>query len=168
MDLIGRLFIIERAEADQYRLEPERSRSRNSQPVESDTNATQGEQLEMQTVHKDTRQSDPTPELLSNTEDVTSTAASQPIPAPSLSLIQVVQKLLGTPRAITVLLSTLIYGYARIFVAILVGVDTAHSIVYSSQEPVVPLYLQALWGLNSSKVGLVYLAAVIPTLFCKS
>ena len=44
--------------------------------------------------------------------------------------------------------------------------DMTRRIVYSAQEPAVPLYLQSLWGLNSSKVGLIYLAAVIPTLFC--
>lgn len=35
----------------------------------------------------------------------------------------------------------------------------------TSQEPALPLYLQASWRLNSSKVGLVYIAAVVPTLF---
>jgi len=39
-------------------------------------------------------------------------------------------------------------------------------VVYSSQEPALPLHLQAVWGLDSSKVGLVFLAAVIPTLVC--
>ena len=38
--------------------------------------------------------------------------------------------------------------------------------MYSSQEPALPLHLQAAWGLDSSQVGLVFLAAVVPTLFC--
>jgi MFS transporter, DHA1 family, solute carrier family 18 (vesicular amine transporter), member 1/2 len=39
-------------------------------------------------------------------------------------------------------------------------------VVYSSQEPALPLHLQQIWGLNSAKVGQVYIAAVVPTLFC--
>ena len=42
------------------------------------------------------------------------------------------------------------------------------SISYSAQEPALPLYLADRYGLNSSKVGLVLLAGVIPTLFCES
>lgn len=40
-------------------------------------------------------------------------------------------------------------------------------LVYTSQEPAIPLHLQNVWDLDSGKVGLVFLAAVIPTLFCK-
>lgn len=42
------------------------------------------------------------------------------------------------------------------------------SVSYSAQEPALPLYLADRYGLNSSKVGLVLLAGVIPTLFCES
>lgn len=41
-----------------------------------------------------------------------------------------------------------------------------HRLVYSAQEPTIPLHMQAVWGLDSGKVGLVFIAAVVPTLFC--
>lgn len=41
-----------------------------------------------------------------------------------------------------------------------------YRVVYSSQEPALPLHLQQVWGLGSAKVGLVYLAAVVPTIIC--
>ena len=39
-------------------------------------------------------------------------------------------------------------------------------VIISAQEPALPLHLQDVWGFNSAKVGLVYIAAVIPALFC--
>lgn len=42
-----------------------------------------------------------------------------------------------------------------------------YRVVYSSQEPTIPLHLQQVWNLDSGKVGLVFIAAVVPTLFCE-
>ncbi|KAK0218566.1 major facilitator superfamily domain-containing protein [Armillaria nabsnona] len=42
------------------------------------------------------------------------------------------------------------------------------AVIYSTQEPVISNHLNSVWGLNSSKVGLVLLASVIPTLFAAS
>lgn len=36
------------------------------------------------------------------------------------------------------------------------------------QEPSLPLHLQSIWEFNSDRVGLAYLAAVVPALICKS
>ncbi len=36
----------------------------------------------------------------------------------------------------------------------------------SSMEPVLPLYLQSTFGLDVSKIGLVYIAAVVPSFVC--
>lgn len=38
----------------------------------------------------------------------------------------------------------------------------------SSMEPVLPLYLQSTFGLDVSKIGLVYIAAVVPSFICGS
>ncbi|KAI0719113.1 major facilitator superfamily domain-containing protein [Cerioporus squamosus] len=38
-----------------------------------------------------------------------------------------------------------------------------YGVIITSQEPALPLYLQSTYGLDVSKVGLVYLAAVIPS-----
>ncbi|KAF6766462.1 major facilitator superfamily domain-containing protein [Ephemerocybe angulata] len=40
-----------------------------------------------------------------------------------------------------------------------------HRILYSSQEPSLPIHLQTVWGLSSEKVGIIFIAAVVPTLF---
>ncbi|KAJ7480161.1 MFS general substrate transporter [Mycena galericulata] len=75
--------------------------------------------------------------------------AEQPPGIPKrISIAGVIVKLFRSSRAVAVITITLLYG-----------------IIYSAQEPTLPLHLQSIWGLNSSKVGLVYLAGVIPTLF---
>ncbi|OSX67899.1 hypothetical protein POSPLADRAFT_1130162 [Postia placenta MAD-698-R-SB12] len=78
-------------------------------------------------------------------EDTTARQSNEPS---HLSLLAVLGKLLRSSRALATCFSTLIYG-----------------MILTSQEPALPLYLQASWRLNSSKVGLVYIAAVVPTLF---
>lgn len=37
--------------------------------------------------------------------------------------------------------------------------------MYTCIEPTLPLHMQSLWGFDSTKVGLVFLGAVIPTFF---
>ncbi|KAJ6569655.1 MFS general substrate transporter [Mycena capillaripes] len=73
---------------------------------------------------------------------------TQPPAIIRLSLVGVIARLFRSSRAVVVIIITFLYG-----------------IIYSTQEPTLPLHLQAIWGLNSSKVGLVYLAGVVPTLF---
>jgi len=66
----------------------------------------------------------------------------------NVSFVAVIVRLFKSSRATVVILVTLLYG-----------------IIYSAQEPTLPLHLQAVWGLDSRKVGLVYIAGVVPTLF---
>ncbi|PBK85793.1 MFS general substrate transporter [Armillaria gallica] len=65
-----------------------------------------------------------------------------------VSFVQVLRLLFRSHRALAAAFLTFVYG-----------------IVYSTQEPVISSHLNSVWGLNSSKVGLVLLASVIPTLF---
>ncbi|KAJ6626926.1 major facilitator superfamily domain-containing protein [Mycena sp. CBHHK59/15] len=61
-----------------------------------------------------------------------------------ISLLGVIGKLCKSSRAVVVIAGTFLYG---------------------SQEPTLTLHLQSVWNLNSTKVGLIYLAGVVPTLF---
>ncbi|EMD41423.1 hypothetical protein CERSUDRAFT_128182, partial [Gelatoporia subvermispora B] len=85
-------------------------------------------------------------------EPLQDAADSVPCPAaatiPRISLWAVVVKLLTSSRAVTVFVNVLLYG-----------------VMYTSAEPAIPLHLQSVWGLDSAKVGLIYVAAVVPTLF---
>jgi len=65
-----------------------------------------------------------------------------------LSLIAVVIKLARSPRALVGLIITFSYG-----------------VTYTSQEPALPVRMQRLYGFDSWEVGLVFLAAVLPTIF---
>ncbi|TEB39101.1 MFS general substrate transporter [Coprinellus micaceus] len=68
--------------------------------------------------------------------------------AKPLSFIAVMGKLIRSPRAVAAFLLTLLYGRVN-FV----------------QEPSIPVHLQTVWNLTSEKVGIVFIAAVVPTLF---
>ncbi|KXN87562.1 hypothetical protein AN958_08496 [Leucoagaricus sp. SymC.cos] len=65
-----------------------------------------------------------------------------------LSLVQVMLKLFKSSRALVALVMAFVYGF-----------------VYSSQEPILPLHLQSIWGLTSKKVGVFLLALSVPMLF---
>ncbi|KAG1769646.1 major facilitator superfamily domain-containing protein [Suillus occidentalis] len=62
-------------------------------------------------------------------------------------LLSVVIRLSQSPRALVALTMSFVYG-----------------LVQSMQEPSLPLHLQSVWNFNSDRVGLAYLAAVLPAL----
>ncbi|KAI0344078.1 MFS general substrate transporter [Trametopsis cervina] len=139
VDLIARTLIIERKNALLYGVDPAAlpsSEEKASGPtdLEGDKKA---EKLSGQIADIASKPSD-------NTEDCIQASEHTVV---SLSLLEVLKVLTKSVRAVTVVYNTLVYGIA-----------------YCSQEPALPLYLQSRWGLNSSKVGLVYLAGVVPTL----
>lgn len=138
VDLIGRLLLIERKDALKYGHDP----AEVSAKVEE----------EHHRAHAIGKKSCLEVSLIAQPSEHEVTRELAPPPptlvAPRLSNFKVVLKLARSSRALVSLMSTLIYG-----------------LVYTSQEPTLPLHLQQIWRLNSSKVGLVFIAAVVPTLF---
>ena len=54
------------------------------------------------------------------------------------------------------------------FVTAISCVDSAlPSALNTMQEPTLPLHLQAVWGYTSDRVGLVYMAGLMPALICE-
>ncbi|TFK40896.1 major facilitator superfamily domain-containing protein [Crucibulum laeve] len=125
LDLLGRLFIVERKDAILWGVDPAASVVSMPEDVASTSGA---QQKAPESKHQDGPQHPPN---------------SRP-----LSLINVVVRLCKSPRAVVAFVITLTYG-----------------LVYSSQEPSIPLHLQRVWGFDSRRVGLVFIAAVVPTLF---
>ncbi|KAL0950625.1 hypothetical protein HGRIS_007416 [Hohenbuehelia grisea] len=66
-----------------------------------------------------------------------------------LSLLQVIIRLGKSGRAVTALLLSAVFG-----------------LVFGTIEPGLPLHLQAVWGLNSGQVGVVFIAGLGPGLIC--
>ncbi|KAI0735682.1 MFS general substrate transporter [Earliella scabrosa] len=75
------------------------------------------------------------------------TVTGETQPAPRLSILGLLLTLLKSSRAMAPSFLTLVYG-----------------LIITSQEPVIPLYLQSTYGLSAGAVGLVYLAGVVPSL----
>ncbi|KAJ3510859.1 hypothetical protein NMY22_g15841 [Coprinellus aureogranulatus] len=82
------------------------------------------------------------------TVDVSARGEEAQSPAKPLSFIAVLRRLVKSPRAMAAILISFLYGT-----------------FYSSQEPSIPVHLQAVWNQNSEKVGIIFIAAVVPTLF---
>ncbi|KAL1749154.1 major facilitator superfamily domain-containing protein [Schizophyllum fasciatum] len=74
-------------------------------------------------------------------------------PPRQFSAMEVLHKLRRSPRAIATVFMTFVWGYVLPLSPV------------GAQEPTMPLHLEDVWGLSSGKVGLIYLAGVIPTLF---
>ncbi|KAJ7071382.1 MFS general substrate transporter [Mycena amicta] len=75
-------------------------------------------------------------------------ASETPSNIENVSLVGVIVRLCKSSRAVVALTLTLLFG-----------------LIYSAQEPTLPLHLQDVWGLDPAKVGLIYIASVVPTLF---
>ncbi|EGO02763.1 hypothetical protein SERLA73DRAFT_176125 [Serpula lacrymans var. lacrymans S7.3] len=151
VDLIGRLLIIERKEAMVWGVDP----AADPLPNEEDPHGPQ-----LRDATQETSPSQPSdfdsdvdglsPKTPSEVELNTTGQVRPSIPASGhkpLPMLTVIARLSQSPRALAALGMALVYG-----------------IVNSSQEPSLPLHLQAIWGFDSYKVGLVYLAAVVPAL----
>ncbi|OCH84423.1 MFS general substrate transporter [Obba rivulosa] len=156
LDFLCRLLVIERKEALAWDVDPAAQlSSREEKRPERATNTTSNIPLP---PPADSNTSDQAREAISGrpgsvrSEPLQDAADCGPSPVaaitPRISLWSVVVKLLTSSRAVAVFVNVLLYG-----------------VMYTSAEPAIPLHLQSVWGLDSAKVGLVYVAAVIPTVF---
>ncbi|EKM60730.1 uncharacterized protein PHACADRAFT_133462 [Phanerochaete carnosa HHB-10118-sp] len=146
VDLVGRLLIIERKDALKYGVDP----AAEPEPDDSEQTA---------------QQENPVPETRAEDDkSATGERAMQLPDRPQLSLIAVVRKLATSKRALTVMFGSAIYGRVQTSVSPIIHADLDRSVAYASQEPALPLHLQAVWNFDSSRVGLIYLGGVIPTL----
>ncbi|KAL7285847.1 hypothetical protein ACG7TL_000956 [Trametes sanguinea] len=152
IELIGRLLIIERKEAERWDASFTTLVNRKSILSEKAYGSFQADQRE------DIRA--PGPDRSSSQVDdtnVTETATRVPSRTPTateahdqepaqLSIPRLLLKLGRSPRALSAFFLALSYG-----------------VLISSTEPVLPLYLQSTFNFDVSKVGLVYIAAVVPS-----
>ncbi|KAI0325628.1 MFS general substrate transporter [Cubamyces sp. BRFM 1775] len=157
IELIGRLLIIERKEAIRWDASFTNLVGRNDPSKERIAyGAVQGEKRpEGSSERVGNGEGDDVAETATPTRVPSRTQAGpenegQPKDEPSepaqLSIPRLLFKLVRSSRALSAVFLTLSYG-----------------IMISSLEPVLPLYLQSTYGFDVSKVGLVYIAAVVPS-----
>ncbi|KAI0367508.1 MFS general substrate transporter [Pilatotrama ljubarskyi] len=156
IELIGRLLIIERKEAIRHdasftTLVGRRNNSsptlaygttaqdeKRDQPVEASAREARGEGAE-------TTEATGRAPSRGGTETETQEQGGEQDPV-QLSIPRLLFKLVRSPRALSAIYLTLSFG-----------------IMLTSLEPVLPLYLQETFGLDVSKIGLVYIVAVVPS-----
>ncbi|EPQ61048.1 MFS general substrate transporter [Gloeophyllum trabeum ATCC 11539] len=177
IDLIGRLLIIERKDALLWGIDPaslpEPDQEQNAQPDNTDVREPQ-ETKENITGHMGGPQDVQTTPATSDVQrmDRPIEYKGDPVDAPALAAknlseavapinpaeaheagkkyinaVAVLVRLSKSPRALSAFFVTIAYG-----------------IVYASQEPTIPLHMQAQYGYDSARVGLVFIASVVPNL----
>ncbi|KIM84636.1 hypothetical protein PILCRDRAFT_6257 [Piloderma croceum F 1598] len=154
LDLVGRLLIIERKYALEWGVDPAAvptGKQAEAQHALDDVDISDGQlgdKDQLMSPHSPVSNASPAKaregEVLSDAEHGEATIV---VPVKPLSLHVVVIRLVKSSRALVALSLSLVWGLA-----------------YSCQETTLPLHLQAVWNLDSAKVGLVMLAAVFPTI----
>ncbi|KAF8203168.1 MFS general substrate transporter [Pholiota molesta] len=159
IDLLGRLIIIERKEALFWGVDPAALNSQinaNDVPPNSqEESMLHSEHGELKVVGEVIKTSDsrdnvgPAQRVLPESGPSHSGSSEMWIPPKNtISLLTVIATLGKSSRTLVACFLLFVYG-----------------LVYSSQEPSIPVHLQRVWGLNSAAVGIVFIAAVVPTLF---
>lgn len=126
IDLIFRLFIIERKEALKWGIDP--ASEKNLPPADTEEKAADPLAPADTLVHAAVQNTDNTPKQ-------------------ELPFLKVVIKLCQSIRALAAFFLTLHQAF-----------------VFTSMEPAIPLHTNAVWGLNPTQVGLLFLALSLPTL----
>ncbi|TFK26563.1 MFS general substrate transporter [Coprinopsis marcescibilis] len=134
VDLCGRILVIERKDSVQWGFDPHVLPSKGTKEA---TNFDDPESKERPAAGID-KVSDLSLSTLEPKEDG---------PIRKVSLVKTIWTLCKNRRALAAFLVTLVYG-----------------VLLSSMEPSVPVHLKEAWGLDSKSVGLVFIAAVVPTL----
>ena len=137
VDLIGRLLVVEKAEAMKW-LEQDKQPEVSPGPMQGADGIT--DMLPLQTVAPEGR-------------------------GRHLSIIQVVIALCKNRRAVTAFIETLCYGCVVPNHSLYEVFKRACRIAITAMEPTLPLRLQEVYGYTSLQVGLIFMAADIPTLF---
>ncbi|KAF8973801.1 major facilitator superfamily domain-containing protein [Flammula alnicola] len=141
LDLLGRMIIIERKDAllwgvDPAFVRPGSDANDSSPPEVGEDRSGQVQKVTTDLITNKASESKDSPIPTDVQPDVQPSEMSTAESPPSL--LAVIVKLAKSPRA---------------------------CVVYSSQEPSIPLHLQHVWNLDSATVGLIFIAAVVPTLF---
>ncbi|KZW02154.1 MFS general substrate transporter [Exidia glandulosa HHB12029] len=137
VDLVGRLLVIEKADADKYRaaVAPETAATLQQEVA--------GEKKE-EAAPDHVADSDGAAEVVAPDHNV---PEANVLPV-TLSPIQIIRKLGFSRRPLVVLFLTVTWG-----------------MFYAGIEPTLPLRAQAVWHLSVTKVGILFLAATAPSLF---
>ncbi|THH30179.1 hypothetical protein EUX98_g4004 [Antrodiella citrinella] len=153
VDSVGRLLIVERKDALLYDLDNWATKEAVEDVKKQDSEQTL--ELSPAIVLTEIPLSSPSTAIDVDIAEPVVTRTNSPkvqeekihVVAPRHTVLGVLGILMRSSRAVSALLITLLFG-----------------IIYTSQEPTLPLHLQAIWGLSSARIGVIYIAAVVPTL----
>ena len=175
LDLVGRLLIIERKDALGWRVNPDAisaGKHAEEEHVSNDIDIADGQLDEKdQSTSSGPLVLNALPEKPKEGEveplpDTEQAEAVIIVPIKPLSFHVVVIRLMKSSRALVALGLSFVWGYCDCIASVFPLYSRVFRLAYSGQETTLPLHLQAAWNLDSTKVGLVLLAAVVPTVIC--
>jgi DHA1 family solute carrier family 18 vesicular amine transporter 1/2 len=176
VDLIGRLLLIERREALALGFDPaalRNSASSNHAPesahygtfaVEAGLPSESGQQALHTSAIGETGSTD----ILLDGEFGVHGAMKSHTQDDPIPFLQVIRGLFTSSRAVAAVVNSLVYGYVHSGKWNLHPLNAMCRVLYSIQEPTLPVYLQRTWQLNSSQVGLVFFCAALPAMLGQS
>jgi len=177
VDLIGRLLLIERREALAWGFDPATNIYASSDRASDSVShggphygtfitgtglpAESGRQASHTPVFGETGSTDTLLDREASTHGALKLhTRDDPIP-----LLQVIRRLFKSSRAMAAVANSFVYGYvAQWWMQPYRPLDIVYRILYSFQEPTLPVHLQRTWQLKSSQVGLVFFGASLPAM----
>ncbi|KAF5377253.1 hypothetical protein D9615_006365 [Tricholomella constricta] len=150
LDLIARLLLIERKDALKWGVDPKKANNGATEETHDSERVTIQPSQSADGLQETKNENNDVSEHSKHFDSLQAaeTSLSEKPQQKPASLLIVIVRLAKSSRALIAFIITFVYG-----------------VVFTSQEPSLPLHLQNVWGLDAGKVGLIFLAAVVPTLF---
>ncbi|KAH8086605.1 MFS general substrate transporter [Cristinia sonorae] len=151
IDFVGRLLIIERMDAALYQLaisdiQTEGAVRAVEVTTENEDLATTGAVTNAPVADLSGNSESSPQEQVSKTATGPASARPSSVRSP-ITVIGVLRLLMRSPRALMAMFNAMAFGT-----------------IYTMQEPTLAVHLQDVWNLSSGKVGVVYIASVVPAL----
>ncbi|KAL0064662.1 hypothetical protein AAF712_008360 [Marasmius tenuissimus] len=148
LDLVARVIVIERKAALVWGHDPKSLGPSTQADPEAPTNQPGGEG---ETEQGNSSGIAVEPRVPEQTNEKPLAAPNEPASQIQLSFLQVLRALLTSPRAVATIFGIFVYG-----------------LIHTAIEPPLPAHMNMVWGFDSGKVGLVFIAAVVPTFFASA
>ncbi|KAL0566334.1 hypothetical protein V5O48_015685, partial [Marasmius crinis-equi] len=147
LDLIGWILVIERRDAIKYGFDPQGVQDNSSRAsVVSGTDSEKASREAASPAEAEGSTETPVEPTTSPPLSEDTIVARDPPPKKNLSFFTVVMSMCKSPRAWTPIVCIFIDG-----------------VLVTVFESALPVYMNQVWGFNSEKVGLVFVAAVVPS-----
>jgi DHA1 family solute carrier family 18 vesicular amine transporter 1/2 len=169
VDLVGRLLVIERKDALRYGHDPTAAAAPaaaedpEAKPASGDSAVTTEKAVERVVPAALGAPAITPAHIVAEQEKAGRPTTTNDAPPARNGLLSAALLLGRSPRAMTAYFNTFAVGYAPRLLRRPPADTCGPRVVLTALEPALPLHMQAVWGYDATKVGLVTIAATVPT-----